>query len=86
MSETMQNCARKRYFVAYTIVLYCICVTFFFVTQQVVFHHCCKQQTVHTNITYNLMNDPADLELQLKRRNGAERAHAFRQRKKRQDE
>jgi hypothetical protein len=32
------------------------------------------------------MDDPADLELQLKRRNAAERAHAFRQRKKRQEE
>jgi hypothetical protein len=31
------------------------------------------------------MDDPAHLELQLKRRNGAARAHAFRQRKKRQD-
>jgi cell division protein FtsL len=32
------------------------------------------------------MDDPAHLELQLKRQNGADRAHAFRQRKKRQDE
>jgi hypothetical protein len=29
------------------------------------------------------MDDPAHLELQLKRRNGADRAHVFRQRKKR---